>query len=164
MDYETFLNSYRIIYEDYTTYIENAISKNVLKGDEIVRDYLSETQVGNYSLKSYKAKIIRNEQEHHQNDQDIIKKSLHEKNELFKLIDLYFDDYQKIDKTKYESPNRSKDLKIILQDLRRERQDLIVQKQTLDKELSSKKKEYETICKNKEKKWAIYNICAIITF
>ncbi len=151
MDYETFLNSYRIIYEDYTTYIENAISKNVLKGDEIVRDYLSETQVGNYSLKSYKAKIIRNEQEHHQNDQDIIKKSLHEKNELFKLIDLYFDNYQKIDKTKYESPNRSKDLKIILQDLRRERQDLIVQKQTLDKELSSKKKEYETICKNKEK-------------
>lgn len=151
MDYETFLNSYRIIYEDYITYIENAINKNVLKGDEIVRDYLSETEVGNYSLKSYKAKIIRNEQEHHQNDQDIIKKSLYEKNELYKLIDLYFDDYQKIDKTKYESPNRSKDLKIILQDLRRERQDLILKKQSLDKELSSKKKEYEAICKNKEK-------------
>lgn len=160
MDYETFLNSYRILYEDYISQIDMAINKNVLKGDEIVNDYLSEASNGNYSLKSYKAKIIRNEQEHHQNDQDIEKKSQQEKLNLSKIALGYFDDYKLLDKSKYESPNRSKDLKIILQDLWREKQELQNKKTNLEKELIQLKKDYEIQAKTQEKntKLAIKNL------
>lgn len=160
MDYETFLNSYRILYEDYISQIDMAINKNVLKGDEIVNDYLSEARNGNYSLKSYKAKIIRNEQEHHQNDQDIEKKSQQEKLNLSKIALGYFDDYKLLDKSKYESPNRNKDLKIILQDLWREKQELQNKKTNLEKELIQLKKDYEIQSKTQEKntKLAIKNL------
>ena len=67
MDSKAFLENYKKIYEEYIAFIETGINKNVLKADEIVNDYVNDLAVGNYSLKSYKAKIIRNEQEHLQN-------------------------------------------------------------------------------------------------
>ena len=65
MDSKAFLDNYKRIYDEYIGFIENGINKNVIKADEIVNDYLNELATGNYSLKSYKAKIIRNEQEHY---------------------------------------------------------------------------------------------------
>lgn len=151
MDYQAFLNSYRLVYDEYISYLENSINKNVLKGNEIVKDYLLEISSGNYSLKSYKAKIIRNEQEHHQIDSDIIKKSQEAQEALRKQIEIFFDEYQKIDSTKYQSPNRQKDLRIILSNIRREKMLLNENKVALEKELSALKKEFESNKKNKEK-------------
>ena len=70
MDYKTFLNKYKKTYDQFFKYATDGINKNVLKADEIVTSYLEDISKGSYSLKSYKAKIIRNEQEHHQNDDE----------------------------------------------------------------------------------------------
>lgn len=151
MDYETFLNSYRTIYEDFISYIDNSINKNVLKAEEIVKDYLSETALGNYSLKSYKAKIIRNEQEHHQTDNDIEFKCDSDKEEIYKILEKYFDEFFSLDKSKYESNSKIKDLKIILLDLRRKRQELVSKRNTLEKEMSQLKRENDNILQLSEK-------------
>ncbi len=68
MKLETFITEYKAIIGDLQEILNKSIQKNVSKADEIVNSYLKEAKNGNYSIKSYKAKIIRNEQDHQQND------------------------------------------------------------------------------------------------
>ena len=68
MKLETFITEYKAIIGDLQEILNKSIQKNVSKADEIVNSYLKEAKNGNYSIKSYKAKIIRNEQDHQQSD------------------------------------------------------------------------------------------------
>ena len=125
MDSKAFLDNYKRIYDEYIGFIENGINKNVIKADEIVNDYLNELATGNYSLKSYKAKIIRNEQEHLQNSQDINESSDMFLNNVNELYDYFFKEYLKESKkTSYVYKDR--DLKTILSELKKEKQEYLI--------------------------------------
>lgn len=150
MDYKTFLEKYKIIYEQYFSYIDAAINKNVLKGDEIVSDYLEEIGNGNYSLKSYKAKIIRNEQEHHQNSHEIRTCSEDAKEEYKSLFTQYFEGYSKQFNTVNTFPNSEKEIKNILSTNRKEKQELLNRKTSTEREIAQKTKEFEFQSTEKE--------------
>lgn len=142
MDSKAFLDNYKRIYDEYIGFIENGINKNVIKADEIVNDYLNELATGNYSLKSYKAKIIRNEQEHLQNPQDIKEASDMFLNNVNELYDYFFKEYLNVSKsTSYVYKDR--DLKTILSDLKKEKQEYLIKRTTQEKEIQSKEKEFE---------------------
>lgn len=142
MDSKAFLDNYKRIYDEYIGFIENGINKNVIKADEIVNDYLNELATGNYSLKSYKAKIIRNEQEHLQNSQDINESSDVFLNNVNELYDYFFKEYLKESKTT-SYVYKDRDLKTILSELKKEKQEYLIKRTTQEKEIQSKEKEFE---------------------
>lgn len=149
MDYKTFLTNYKKIYDEFFKYVDDNINKNVLKADEIVNSYLVEIAKGNCSLKSYKAKIIRNEQEHNQNDADVYKTKDQANIEFFDAFKKYFDEYLNNFNEKKEFANREKDLKQLLLNKNKEKQDLLNKKLTLEKEIQIKTKENDTLVKDK---------------
>lgn len=149
MDYKTFLTDYKKIYDEFFKYVDDNINKNVLKADEIVNSYLIEIAKGNCSLKSYKAKIIRNEQEHNQNDADIYKVKDQANIDFFDIIKKYFDDYLNNFLEKKEFANRDKDLKQLLLNKNKEKQDLLNKKLVLEKEIQTRTKENDALIKDK---------------
>lgn len=143
MDSKAFLENYKKIYEEYIAFIDNGINKNVLKADEIVNDYLNELSVGNYSLKSYKAKIIRNEQEHMQNTNDITEASNICLNNLNELFDYFFKEYSSIRMNK-TYVYKERDLKSILLDLKKEKQEFLIKRTNHEKDIQAKEKEFDS--------------------
>lgn len=145
MDSKAFLENYKKLYDNYIAFIESGINKNVLKADEIVNDYLSELSNNNYSLKSYKAKIIRNEQEHIQNANEINDISLNMYNNLIELFNYYYTEYKSELANSNSYVNKEKDLKAILLDTKKDKQEVLIKRTAQEKDIQSKEKEFDSL-------------------
>ncbi len=143
MDSKTFLENYKKIYAEYIAFIDGGINKNVLKAEEIVSEYLTEVEARNYSLKSYKAKIIRNEQEHLQNDNDIMETSNVTLNNYEELFNYYFKEYLNELSNSKTYVHRDRDLRVVQLDTRKEKQEFLIKRTTQEKDVQNKEKDKE---------------------
>ncbi len=73
MDYKSLIQQFNKLNSDITEYIKERTQRNMLRGNAIVEDYFESLKNNEYSIKSFKARIIQNEMEHRRNTEDFNK-------------------------------------------------------------------------------------------
>ena len=144
MDYKVFIQELDNIKKSFADFISNCNKKNLSRADKLVNDYVSSILEGNYSIKSYKAKIIHNELEHSRTRREL--RPLKEKtlNNINELIDNYFMEY--LDELDNQNifATKGKDMREFIQTNRRQKHDVLLKRNNTEKEFNIKTKEYET--------------------
>ena len=143
MDYKSFDLKFEEIKNKIYNYIDEKRTKNINRGDEIYNTYVQAIRSGDFSLKSFKAKIIHNELEHKKTALEFKNLSQEQKQNLEQLFAESFQDYILEANEKITSPTKSSDLATYNATARRKRQDVINRINSLEKEYTSKKKDEE---------------------
>ena len=149
MDYKAFSSQFEKIINELLDFINLKNNLNIERVDGskdslgIVSTYLNDISEGNYSLKSYKAKIIHNELEHTKtkNELDVLLEQVN--GELDSLLKNYFSEYLDNVNNETSSPTKAKDLKDISAKNKKETQDINNKKNALEKDLADKNKEFD---------------------
>ena len=149
MDYKTFIRDFDGDKKSLVDFINLRNKRNVERSEEMVEDYVKAMNEGDYSIKSYKAKIIHNELDcnHAIRDVEAVKEKTIQK--LNDLIDAYFEEY--LDNRIDESLPKDKvrDMRDFLQRNRRQMHEVLQKKNNIDKDFELKTKELEIEKKEK---------------
>ena len=154
MDYKSFTSEFDILKNKLFGFINKKNKANIERASDIVDGYLSEIKEGQYSLKSYKAKIIHNELEHTKTKKEfniLIEEINNDTNNLFKL---YFEEYLKEVKNELTSPTKEQDIKDYTNSRRKARLDVINKKNALERDSNDKLKELESQLNQKQKEFS----------
>ena len=149
MDYKAFSVEFEKIINELLDFINTKNSLNIERIDGskensgIVSTYLNDISEGNYSLKSYKAKIIHNELEHTKTKKEFDDLLISANTNMDDLLKRYFNEYLDNVHKEVSSPTKSKDLKDISAKYKKESQDTNNRKNNLEKELVDKNKEFD---------------------
>lgn len=143
MDYKLFiqeLDNTKKVFIDYTL---NCNKKNIIKADKLVSEYLKNINDGNYSIKSYKAKIIHNELEHSRARREITPLKENATKNINQIIDQYFDEYLMELKNINIFSSKNKDMREFVQNNRRQKHDVLLKRNNVEKEFNLKNREFD---------------------
>ena len=80
MDYKNNISLISSIDNELYEFIDSHTDRNIARGVDIVENYVSSLNLNEYSIKSFKAKIIHNELEHRRTSEDFQKLKKNEEN------------------------------------------------------------------------------------
>lgn len=154
MDYKVFQHDYDQTKKPLSDFINLRNKQNTQRADKMVSEYLAQMAEGDYSLKSYKAKIIHNEMDFNHAKRDIM--PIYDKvfKDLTDLVEAYFEEYLESLKEVNVYANKTKDLREFVQDNRHQKHDVLLKKNNVEKEFNAKSKELE---QQKNDKYNSYN-------
>jgi len=139
MDYKNSISLINEIDRELYEFIESRTDKNIQRGTDIVENYISSLNLNEYSIKSFKAKIIHNELEHRRTSEDF-QKVLDDSNlKIENIFDGIFDKYNDVLKKCKSSQTKVSDLREYELSKRRQRQEVINRINNLEKDYQSKK-------------------------
>lgn len=143
MDYKQFILELDNAKKELIDFINSSNKKNLVKADKIVNEYLNEMSKGNYSIKSYKAKIIHNELEHSRTRREITPLKEEVSKKTNQLLDEYFAKYLDELNNLNIFSNKTKDLRDFIQNNRRQKHDVLLKRNNVEKEYNLRTKEFE---------------------
>lgn len=143
MDYKVFIQEFDNSKKSFIEYISSCNKKNIAKVDKLVNEYLKNISEENYSIKSYKAKIIHNELEHSRTRREIYPLKEQALQNINDLIDLYFKEYLDELNNLNIFISKNKDLREFIQNNRRQKHDVLLKRNNVEKEFNLKNKEFE---------------------
>ena len=138
MDYKTLNSQFNKIDSELYEFIDSRTEKNMQRGEDIVENYVSALSNNEYSIKSFKAKIIHNELEHRRTSEDFQKLLESTYQNINDAVKKMFDDYLDLLKKAKSSPTKTTDLREYEISKRRQRQEIINRINNLEKEYNSK--------------------------
>ena len=143
MDYKLFIQDLENNKKGFIDYILSTNKKNLVKVESLDNDYINNINNGDYSIKSYKAKIIHNELEHSRVRREIgpLKEEVIQKNN--DLIETYFNEYLEEIKNLNIFSSKNKDLREFIQNNRRQKHDVLLKKNNTEKEFNLRTKDFE---------------------
>ena len=149
MDYKTLNSQFKKIDSMLYEFIDSRTEKNMQRGDDIVDNYVSSLSNNEYSIKSFKAKIIHNELEHRRTSEDFQKVLANAYENVNDVSVKMFEEYLELLKKAKSSPTKQSDLREYEISKRRQRQEIINRINNLEKEYTSKVNQDKEGFKNK---------------
>ena len=134
MDYKTLNSQFKKIDSMLYEFIDSRTEKNMQRGDDIVDNYVSSLSNNEYSIKSFKAKIIHNELEHRRTSEDFQKVLANAYENVNDVSVKMFEEYLELLKKAKSSPTKQSDLREYEISKRRQRQEIINRINNLEKE------------------------------
>lgn len=125
MDYKSLVQQFNKLDSEITSYIKDRTQRNMLRGNSIVEDYYESLRNNEYSIKSFKAKIIQNEMEHRRTTEDFNKMVDASYLKVDEIVDKCFDNYLESLKDLNLSVTKIQDLRDYKLLKKRSRQDVI---------------------------------------
>ena len=149
MDYKTFIHNFDVNKKELVDFINLRNKRNISRLEEMVNGYLAQMAGGDYSIKSYKAKIIHNELDCNHAIRDVVPIKDKVVTKLIDLIDNYFSEYLDSRVDENIPKQKAKDMRDFIQDNRREKHDVLLKKNNIDKDFNAKSKELDSEKKDK---------------
>lgn len=125
MDYKSLVQQFNKLDSEITSYIKERTQRNMLRGSSIVEDYYESLKNNEYSIKSFKAKIIQNEMEHRRTTEDFNKMIEASYLKIDDIVGKCFDNYLETLKDANLSITKTQDLRDYKLLKKRNRQDVI---------------------------------------
>ena len=149
MDYKTFIHSFDVNKKELVEFINLRNKRNISRLEEMVNGYIAQMASGDYSIKSYKAKIIHNELDCNHAIRDVVPIKDKVITKLLDLIDNYFAEYLDSRVDENLPKQKAKDMRDFIQENRRQKHDVLLKKNNTDKDFNAKSKELESEKKDK---------------
>ena len=149
MDYKTLVHDFNQNRKELVEFITLRNKRNISRCDEMVSLYVSQMATGDYSIKSYKAKIIHNELDCNHAIRDVIAVKDKAIAKITDLINNYFLEYLDSREDENFAKQKAKDTRDYVNDNRRQKHDVLLKKNNIDKDFNAKTKELENEKKEK---------------
>ncbi|MBO4667999.1 MAG: hypothetical protein J5666_07765 [Bacilli bacterium] len=149
MDYKTFMHNFDVKKKELVDFINLRSKRNSERAEEMVSDYLNQMAGGDYSIKSYKAKIIHNELDCNHAIRDVVEVKDKVIANINELIDDYFKEY--LDSLVDENlpKQKVKDMRDFVTENRKQKHEVLLKKNNIEKDFKEKTKELESEKKDK---------------
>ena len=149
MDYKTLLHDFNQEKKALIDFINLRNKRNVERAEEMVEDYIVQMATGDYSIKSYKAKIIHNELDcnHAMRDVEPVREKTSKRIE--ELIDAYFEEYLDNRSDDSFAKQKTKDMRDYLSESKRKMHEVQLKKNNIDKDFKEKGKDLDNEKKEK---------------
>jgi len=134
MDYRSLVQQFNKIDSDISAFIEERTTKNILRGNDIVRDYVDALKNNEYSIKSFKAKIIHNELEHRRTTEEFNRLINDAYVKIDDVLEKSFQNYLDVLANSKFALNKTADMREYEITKRRNRQDILNRINSLSKE------------------------------
>ena len=149
MDYKTLVHDFNQNKKELVEFISLRNKRNIDRSEEMVENYLVQMATGDYSIKSYKAKIIHNELDCNHAIRDIEEVKAKTIDKMETLFSAYFDEYldSRIDES-FEK-QKAKDMRDYVNENRKQKHDVLLKKNNIEKDFNQKSKELDVEKKEK---------------
>ena len=149
MDYKTFIHEFDIRKKELVEFITTRNTRNISRVEEMVSQYLEQIADGDYSIKSYKAKVIHNELDcnHAIRDVDGIRDKVFGK--LQELVGNYFLEYSNDQVDENIPKQKVKDMRDYVNKNRQQKHEVLLKKNNIEKDFTVKSKELDSEKKEK---------------
>ena len=143
MDYKTLVHDFNQNKKELVEFISLRNKRNIDRSEEMVENYLVQMATGDYSIKSYKAKIIHNELDCNHAIRDIEEVKAKTIDKMETLFSAYFDEYldSRIDES-FEK-QKAKDMRDYVNENRKQKHDVLLKKNNIEKDFNQKSKELD---------------------
>lgn len=149
MDYKNNILLITQLDNEIYEFIDSRTEKNILRSVDIVENYISSLNINEFSIKSFKAKIIHNELEHRRTAEDFQKLLISSEKKIEEIFNTIFENYLDTVKKSKGSLTKVNDLREYEITKRRQRQDVVNRMNSLEKDYQAKKQQDKEQYKSK---------------